>query len=88
MTQQKPVIEPLLTPGEVAAAFGVYVQTVARWARSGRLRSVRTLGGQRRFRLSDVNALLEADGRWITAHREWSTPSAIGEQPGEDGVSA
>jgi len=71
MTQSKPEIEALLTPAEVAAAFGVYVQTVARWARTGRLKSVQTLGGHRRFRPADVQALLEADSRWITAHRNW-----------------
>ena len=39
--------------------FGVTVTTLARWARSGVLPSVPTLGGQRRYRREDVNALLE-----------------------------
>ena len=51
--------ERLLTPGEVASLFRVDTKTVARWAASGRLRSVRTPGGHRRFRESDVNPLLE-----------------------------
>ena len=49
--------EPLLTPGEVAGLFRVQVKTVSRWARSGLLPSIRTLGGHRRFRESDVKTL-------------------------------
>jgi excisionase family DNA binding protein len=51
----------LLTPGEVAALFRVDAKTVARWARSGRISSVRTLGGHRRFRESEVRALLDGE---------------------------
>lgn len=50
--------ERLLTPAEVAALFGVGPTTVARWAAKGRLGSVRTPGGHRRFRESEVRALL------------------------------
>lgn len=49
--------EPLLTPGEVAAYFRVHPKTITRWAESGRLNSVRTLGNHRRFRASEVRAL-------------------------------
>lgn len=52
------VIETLLTPGEVAAAFRVSAKTVSRWARTGKLSSVRTLGGHRRFRASEVHRCL------------------------------
>lgn len=52
----------LLTPGEVAAAFRVDPKTVTRWAAAGRLPSIRTMGGHRRFRQSDVKKLLEGDG--------------------------
>ena len=47
-----------LTPGEVAAVFRVDPKTVTRWAAAGKLHSVRTLGGHRRFRASVVKALL------------------------------
>jgi excisionase family DNA binding protein len=57
-------VEALLTPAEVAAMFGVDSATVTRWARAGRLPSVRTLGGHRRFRERDVRALLAAENRW------------------------
>jgi excisionase family DNA binding protein len=51
-----------LTPGEVAAIFRVDPKTVTRWAAAGRLPSIRTPGGHRRFRESDVNALMEGEG--------------------------
>jgi excisionase family DNA binding protein len=47
----------LMVPSEVAALFGVDPKTVARWARSGRLTSIKTLGGHRRYRRADVLAL-------------------------------
>ena len=48
----------LLTPGEVAEMFRVDPKTVTRWAAAGRLGSIRTPGGHRRFRESEVRALL------------------------------
>ena len=50
--------ETLLTPAEVAALFRVSPKTVTRWARAGKLTAMRTLGGHRRFRASEVRALL------------------------------
>lgn len=50
--------EDLMTPAEVAAAFHVDPKTVTRWAVAGRLRSVRTPGGHRRYFRSEVEALL------------------------------
>jgi excisionase family DNA binding protein len=38
--------------------FRVDPKTVTRWAKAGRLTSVRTLGGHRRFREAEVRALL------------------------------
>jgi len=54
--------ENLLTPSEVAALFRVEPKTVTRWAKAGKIGSIRTLGGHRRFRESEVRELLEADG--------------------------
>lgn len=51
----------LLTPGEVAALFRVDPKTVTRWAAAGRISSIRTPGGHRRFRESEVRALLEGE---------------------------
>ena len=50
--------ERLLTPGEVAALFRVDPKTVTRWATAGRIGSIRTPGGHRRFRESEVKTLL------------------------------
>ncbi len=50
--------ERLLTPGEVAALFRVDPKTVTRWAAAGRIHSIRTPGGHRRFLESEVRALL------------------------------
>jgi len=52
----------LLTPGEVAIMFRVNPKTVTRWARSGKISAVRTLGGHRRFRASEIRRLLEEVG--------------------------
>lgn len=51
--------EELLTPSEVAKLFRVDPKTVTRWAKSGKLSSIRTLGGHRRYRASEVRSLLE-----------------------------
>ncbi len=51
----------LLTPAEVASLFRVDPKTVTRWAKAGKLTSIRTLGGHRRFKESEVMALLTAN---------------------------
>jgi excisionase family DNA binding protein len=52
----------LLTPGEVASLFRVDPKTVTRWAAAGRINSIRTPGGHRRFRESEIRDLLRQDG--------------------------
>ena len=59
--------ERLLTPGEVASLFRVDPKTVTRWAAAGRISSIRTPGGHRRFRESEVRALLRGDDHGATA---------------------
>ena len=54
-----PDAEILLTPGEVAVLFRVDPKTVTRWAKAGKLTSIRTLGGHRRYRESEVRELLQ-----------------------------
>jgi excisionase family DNA binding protein len=51
--------EALLTPSEVAQLFRVNPKTVTRWARAGKLTAIRTLGGHRRFRASEIKRCLE-----------------------------
>jgi excisionase family DNA binding protein len=60
--------EKLLTPAEVAQMFRVDPKTVTRWAKAGRLTSIRTLGGHRRYREAEVRALMGAG----TQHRSES----------------
>ena len=50
--------EHLLAPGEVASLFRVDPNTVTRWASAGRIGSIRTPGGHRRFRESEVRSML------------------------------
>lgn len=57
-TQTDNASERLLTPGEVAALFRVDPKTVTRWASAGRIGSIRTPGGHRRFRESEVRQML------------------------------
>ena len=51
--------ENLLTPAEVTALFRVDPKTVTRWAKAGKLTSIRTLGGHRRYKESEVRTLLK-----------------------------
>jgi excisionase family DNA binding protein len=55
---RKPAIERLLSPREVADLFRVDPKTVTRWAQSGKLASIRTLGGHRRYREAEIRAHL------------------------------
>ena len=52
--------EVLLTPSEVANLFRVDPKTVTRWAKAGKLTSIRTLGGHRRYRKSEVEQLRQS----------------------------
>jgi excisionase family DNA binding protein len=51
--------DTLLTPSEVAAMFRVNPKTVTRWARAGKISAIRTLGGHRRFKASEIRKFLE-----------------------------
>ena len=48
---------------EVAILFQVSERAVTDWARKGRIRSVRTPGGHRRYPAVHVKTLLEASGQ-------------------------
>jgi excisionase family DNA binding protein len=65
----RPDIQPegsLLTPAEVAALFRVDPKTVTRWAQQGKLRSIRTLGGHRRYPEAEIQAFLQRPPATIT----------------------
>jgi excisionase family DNA binding protein len=48
----------LLTPAEVAVMLRVDPKTVTRWAKAGKLSSIRTPGGHRRYSESEVRGFL------------------------------
>ena len=58
VTNENTERERLLTPHQVAELFRVDPKTVARWASNGWIGSIRTPGGHRRFRESEVRSLL------------------------------
>jgi excisionase family DNA binding protein len=60
-SQPEPGFGPLLMPSEVAALFRVDPKTVTRWAKAGKISSIRTLGGHRRYREAEVLALLRGE---------------------------
>jgi hypothetical protein len=84
------VPHPLMTPGEVADAFGVDPRTVMRWEAAGELDSVRLPSGVRRYFRAQVEAIKR--GRPLTpaqvrAVREraasWPLPRRRGRDPGQ-----
>lgn len=60
--------------------FGVDPKTVARWADAGKIAAIRTLGGHRRYRPSDVEALLDGEAAGAPDPR---IVEDAGEEPGE-----
>lgn len=52
--------ETLLTPAEVAKIFRVDPKTVTRWAKAGKITAIRTLGGHRRYRQSEIQAIMKS----------------------------
>lgn len=50
--------DELLQPSDAASLIGVHPDTLKRWEAKGRITSLRTPEGHRRFRRGDVEALL------------------------------
>ncbi len=63
MNSRSPQPEILLTPSEVAKLFRVDPKTVTRWAKAGKITAIRTLGGHRRYRQSEVLVLLNNESK-------------------------
>lgn len=57
--------EPLLTPKETARILSINTRTLANYAKDGKIDSVRSVSGHRRFPASAVMAAYE--GRWEDA---------------------
>ncbi len=62
MSKQVKQNKHILTRIDVARIFSVAPNTVSRWSREGKLPSVRTLGGQRRYLLDKVVRLAARAG--------------------------
>lgn len=73
IAEQRSPDDRLMKPAEVAEAFRVDPQTVTRWANAGKITTIRTLGGHRRYLESEIQALLPDDTM---------TASAAGRPPG------
>lgn len=54
-------IDELLTVGQAARRVGVDPSTIRRWTRSGRLRAIRTPGGDRRIPAGELAAATAVD---------------------------
>ena len=58
MTDSNYYLDEVALPiGEVARLVGVTIPTVRNWDKAGKIRSFRTLGGQRRFPVSEVDRI-------------------------------
>jgi len=60
----------MLRTSDVAALFEVSERTVSEWAKSGRIPSVRTPGGHRRYPAEGIRALLAANRRSPSGSRD------------------
>jgi excisionase family DNA binding protein len=50
---------PLMTPREVAVLFNVDTRTITRWAKAGKIKSVKTPGGHRRYVRAEMMEVLK-----------------------------
>lgn len=84
---------PEVRIGEAAAMLGVSVESLRRWERDGRLKTVRTTGGQRLVRLAEVRRMAR-ERRLSSTDRPIVAQSARNRFPGvvtrieRDGVAA
>ena len=74
--------DAMFTAVEVARLFNVHPRTVTRWVRDGKLSSVRTPAGHRRFLRSEVLAL--ADGSADGAASHGAAPHGAASHTAED----
>lgn len=51
--------QALLTPAEAAARLRVHPNTLAQWAKRGRLQAVQLPSGRRRYRAADIDRIVD-----------------------------
>lgn len=69
--------EVLLSTRDAAAYLGVGTTSIKRWADDGALPCVRTVGGHRRFRMSDLERLRKPSGPEASTSTEFGLPYAL-----------
>ncbi|WP_433338201.1 MerR family transcriptional regulator [Spirillospora sp. CA-294931] len=76
--------------GEVARLFGVSARTVWRWTQEGKLGTIKTPGGQLRYRSEDVDALLamETPSDLVSTSPRVALERVIGQHFNGDGMAA
>jgi excisionase family DNA binding protein len=77
----------LLRTADVATLFQVSERTVSDWARRGRIPSVRTPGGHRRYPAAEIQRLLEAAEHGITPEMAGSREPAGEDETDRPGTS-
>ena len=58
-------MEKLIDITTVAKMLGITTATLRNWDRKGQLKSLRTVGGHRRYRLSDIEKLQDGNRQEI-----------------------
>ena len=53
----------MISVGTAAEMLGVHTDTLVRWDRSGVLPALKTRGGHRRYRIEDIQAVMNGDWR-------------------------
>jgi excisionase family DNA binding protein len=71
----------LLRTADVAALFQVSERTVSEWARRGRIPSVRTPGGHRRYPAEEIRNLLAETEDAAVAERRMAAITHLHERP-------
>ncbi|MBR8830606.1 MAG: hypothetical protein N5P05_003863 [Chroococcopsis gigantea SAG 12.99] len=67
-------LEDLLQIGDAAKLRGVSIDTLRRWEKSGKIQTVRTEGGHRRYRVADLLKVDNPDLRYTVIYGRVSTP--------------
>lgn len=82
------VVEPVLTPGEVARELGVSPKTIANWCKQGLLRCEVLESGHRRIPASALDAYRASEARWQKVDALKHAPRGLAPVLDEDAIFA
>lgn len=68
-------LDDLVQIGEAAKIRGVSIETLRRWEKSGKLKSEKTEGGHRRYRIADLLKIDNPNLRFTVTYSRVSTPA-------------